>query len=158
MASNYLKWTMRYLRCKCFRSFHIIYFRRFMSWSFIFKRNRIFWTPIKYTIFFKIVTSQASSEYVFQIIVVWCLREFQTSAVSEILNIDNLDSQWVANFYSKLIHNTFLKWAWAIYQPGICFKLSRMTIAKRCKFCIFLYLSNQLISFLYIGAFDPLPG
>ena len=95
---------MKYLRCKCFRSFHIIYFSRFMSWSFIFKRNRIFWTPIKYTIFLKIVTSQASSEYVFQIIVVWCLREFQTSAVSEILNIDNLDSQWVANFYSKLKH------------------------------------------------------
>ena len=79
-----------------------------MCCSFVFKRNRIFWTPIEYTIFLKIVTSQASSEYVFQIIVVWCLREFQASAVSEILNIDNLDSQWAANFYSK-IHNKLLK-------------------------------------------------
>ena len=79
--------TIQYLGCICFGSFHIIHFSRFMWSSFVFERNRIFWTPIKYAIFFKTITSQATSENVFQIIVVWCLREFQPPAISEIFNI-----------------------------------------------------------------------
>ena len=79
--------TIQYLGCICFGSFHIINFSRFMWGSFVFERNRIFWTPIKYAIFFKTITSQATSENVFQIIVVWCLREFQPPAISEIFNI-----------------------------------------------------------------------
>ena len=100
--------TIQYLGCICFGSFHIIHFSRFMWSSFVFERNRIFWTPIKYAIFFKTITSQATSENVFQIIVVWCLREFQPPAISEIFNIYLITMSSpkynIANIYfSKLI-------------------------------------------------------